>query len=244
MTLARRLAAHFVAPADARTLPVDSQHDDEEGAARPALEIAGRSAGGRRGGVQSAVAERPPPAVALLAPPVHAPAVGAALGLGLARAVGSPVCLVCLWAPGSARTGWRAPTLPAAARLASTLRARGQDAGGSGRLVLVRLSTCGEEAATQAPRVSAAAGCVPTVLALAGPRTGAFESLLALQDLVVVALAPDADASLAQLAGAGLDHAVTCAVPAADPARALAAAGLVLLPSMRRALAAPIAALS
>ncbi len=240
MTMARRLAAHFVAPAGGRAAPVG----DEERSAPTAPSTTGGSAGDRPDRARTAVAERPPPAVALLAPPTHAPAVGAALGLALARAVRAPVCLVCVWAPGAARAGWRAPALPAAARLAATLRARGHDAAGSGRLVLVRLSSCGDEAATQASRVSAAAGCAPNVLALAGPRSAAFESLLAAQDLVVVALAPGADASLAQLAGAGLEHALTCALPAADPARALAAAGVVLLPSTRRALAAPVAAVS
>ena len=227
MTLAQRLAAHFVAPPDECRQPVAA----ESSPARP-----------DRG--RSAVAERPPPAVALLAPPADAPAVGAALALALARAGRTPACVVCLWSPGAARAGWRAPALPAAARLAATLRARGHDATAGGRLVVVRLSVCGEEAASQALRVSAAARAAPTVLALAGPRETAFESLLAMQDLVVVALAPAADAALAQLARAGLERALTCVVPPADPARALAAAGLVLLPSTRRALAAPVAALS
>jgi hypothetical protein len=53
-----------------------------------------------------------------------------------------------------------------------------------------------------------------------------------------------ADPALAQLALTGLDRALICPLPPADPARALAAAGLALLPSARRALAAPIAALT
>jgi hypothetical protein len=134
--------------------------------------------------------------------------------------------------------------MPAAARLAATLRARGHAATAAGRLVVVRLSTSCEEAASQALRVGAAAGGAPTVLALAGPRAAAFDALLAMQDLVVVAVAPAADAALARLATVGLERALTCPVPPADPGRALAAAGLALLPATRRALAGPVAALA
>jgi hypothetical protein len=108
----------------------------------------------------------------------------------------------------------------------------------------VRLSAVGAEAASQALRVSAAAGPAPTVLALAGPRAAAFDALLAMQDLIVVAVPPAADAALTHLATAGLQRALTCPLPSAASGRALAAAGLALLPSTRRALAAPISALS
>ncbi|MDP1846785.1 MAG: hypothetical protein Q8K79_03250, partial [Solirubrobacteraceae bacterium] len=134
--------------------------------------------------------------------------------------------------------------MPAAARVAATLTARGHDATAAGRLVVARLGAAPGEAAGQALRVGAAAGAAPVVLALAGPRARAFDELLALQDLVVVGVAAGADPSLARLATAGLERAVTCDVPPADPGRVLAAAGLVLLPSTRRAVAAPVAALS
>lgn len=237
MTLARRLAAHFVAPPDDGRLKASGER-------RPRRAGATATAAAGRAATRSAVAERPPPAVALLAPPADAPAVGAALGLAVARAVRNPAAVVCIWSPGSTRAGWRAPALPAAARIASALRERGHDATASGRLVVVRLSACGEEAASQALRVSAAAGTAPTVLALGGPRAAAFEALLAMQDLVVVAVAAAADESLARLASAGLERALTCAVPPADPARALAAAGVALLPSTRRVLAAAVGAVA
>jgi len=89
---------------------------------------------------------------------------------------------------------------------------------------------------------------VPTVLALGGPRVGAFDALLAEQDLVVVATRSGAAPVLARLAVQGLAAEAVCAcaceVPGAGPARALAEAGLLLLPSARRALAGPIGAMT
>jgi len=234
MTLARRIAELFVAPAgDPRLQPAD----------RSRSRVAAREAADRVDTTRSGITG-PPPAVALLAPPADAPALAVALGLALARARRVPAGIVCVWSPERTRSGRRAPPMPAAGRVAAALRARGHDATATGRLAVVRLSACGEEAASQALRVGAAAGAAPTVLAIGGPRTAAFDALLAMQDLVVVAVAPEADASLARLASAGLERALTWALPPADPGRALAAAGLVLLPSARRALAAPVAAVS
>ena len=235
MTIGQRIADLFVAPAGERGTHrgaeprprADSGSDADSGAASQPV------AGSRR----------PPPAVAVLASPSDAPALAAALGLALARAHRSPVAVLCVWSPQPAR-GWRAPAMPAAARVARTLVARGHDATAAGRLVLARLGDRADEAAGQALRVGAAAGAAPVVLALAGPRAGAFDELLALQDLVVVGVAAGADPALARLATAGLERAVTCAVPPADPGRILATAGLVLLPSTRRAVAAPVAALA
>jgi hypothetical protein len=245
MMWARRIADVFVAPADEHD--ATTAREPRSRAPRGSDRRSRRAPRGARAGVdrsRSSGVERPAAAVAVLAPASDAPALGAALGMALARAGRAPVCVVCVWSPAPARSGWRAPPTPAAARLASTLRARGHDAGASGRLVLVALSTGEEEAASQALRVGAAAGSAPTVVVLGGPRAAAFDGLLAMQDLVVVAVASGSDASLARLASAGLERALTCALPPADPARALAAAGLVLLPSTRRALAAPVAALS
>ncbi len=225
-------AAERGQPAAARILPAAESPPVERGG-RPDERIP-----------PAAGTQRPPPAVAVLAPPTDAPALGAALGLALARARRAPVSVVCVWAPNPIRSAWRAPAMPTASRVAAALRARGHDASAAGRLVVVRLSETCDEAADQAMRVAAAAGSAPTVLALAGPRAAAFDDLLAMQDLVVVAVAPAADAALARLATAGLQRALTCPVPPADPGRALAAAGLALLPSTRRALAAPVAAVA
>lgn len=228
MTLTRRLAELFVAPSE----PAPARGRSQPGAA-PTRPPAAPPA-----------AAQLAPAVALLAPPAHAPALGAALALAVARARRAPVAVVCVWSATQTRPTWRAPARPAAARLATWLAGRGHAAHAAGRLVLVGLADAEEDAATEALRVTAAAGGAPTVLALAGPRRAAFDVSLAAQDLVVVAVPPSADPALAQLALAGLDRALICPLPPADPARALAAAGFALLPSARRALAAPVAALT
>lgn len=236
MTVARRIAAHFVAPAEERA-------GHRRGEPGPRRRPDGADPAGGRDARASA-SHRPPPAVAVLAPPADAHAFGAALVLALARAERSPVGVLCVWSPRPVRSGWRAPPMPAAARVARALTTRGHEATAAGRLAVVRLSASCEEAASQALRVGAAAGRAPTVLALAGPRAAAFDELLAMQDLVVVGVAPASAPELARLATAGLDRALTCAVPPADPRRIVAAAGLAVLPSTRRALAAPLAALS
>jgi hypothetical protein len=228
MRLARRVAEHFVIPADGR----DRRADASPAGVPPPPACA-------------APPPRTPAAVAVLAPPGDAPALGAVLGLMLARRAHAPVAVVCVWspAPALARVLWRAPALPAAGRLAAALAARGLDAGGSGRLVFVQLAAQREEAAAQARRASAAAGPAPVVLALAGPRAAAFDALITAQDLVVVAVPADSDPALARLAVAGLERGLICAIPPSRTACALAACGLALLPSARRALAAPVAAL-
>jgi hypothetical protein len=86
------------------------------------------------------------------------------------------------------------------------------------------------------------------VLAVGGPRHACFDALLGEQDLVVVATRAGADPVLARVAVDGLERcavpACACETPADAPARALAAAGIGLLPSARRALAPPVAAVS
>ena len=237
MSLLRLVCEHFVAPADAAR-PVRNQgfvslgEDPEEACA--------------------AIDPRTPPGVALLCGPADASPLGAALGLVLARRHRSVAAVVCVWSGERApRAAWRAPALPAARRLALGLLARGHDARGAGRLVTVSLPADRDEAATAARRVAAAAasaGGLPTVLALGGPRVAAFDELLAEQDLVVVATRSGAAPALARLAVEGLaaEAVCTCAceVPGAPQARVLAEAGLLLLPSARRALAGPIGAMS
>jgi hypothetical protein len=231
MSLARRLLEHFVVPGG-DPLPAGI-HD-----VAAADEVVDRPA-------------RPqpaPPAVAVLATAADAPALGAALGLALAQRRRAPVVAVFVWSAGPAPAqAWRAPALPAARRLATRLAARGYDARPAGRLAVVRLAGAGDDAAPAARRALAAAGAAPAVLALGGPRTAAFEELLAEQDLVVVGARSGADPVLTRLAVAGLAGAVracACEVPTAHPARSLAAAGVALLPSARRALAVPVAELS
>jgi hypothetical protein len=233
MSAARRLAEHFVIPAGQAGAPatvdfVTPGEAPERVCAAPAL--------------------RTPAGVAVLAAAPDAPALAAALGLALARVYRAPVVAVCVWgAARLPRAPWRAPALPAARRLAVALAARGHDARAAGRLAVVWLDGSDEEAALTARRVLAAAGAAPTVLALGGPRTAAFDDLLAEQDLVVVGTRSGADPVLTRLAVAGLGgggRACACEVPATPPARALASAGVTLLPSARRALAGAVAELT
>ena len=239
MSLARRVAEHFVLPADA-----DPAHARGGRGPRRRRRADASPAGAPPTRACAVAPPRAPASLAVLAPAADAAALGAALALALARRERAPAALVCLWAPAGQRPSWRAPALPAAARVTRMLCARGHDARATGRLAVVRLAVPCEQAAAEAVRASAAAGSAPTVLALAGQRAAAFEELLAQHDLVVVAIAPGADPALARLAVAGLERATTCEVPPAHPARSLATAGVALLPSARRALAAPVAVLS
>jgi len=239
MSLLRLVCEHFVAPSD------DSRVRPHEGFVPPGEDPDGACA---------VSVPRTPPGVGLLCGPADAPAIGAALGLLLARRHRAAAVAVCVWTGGRPPAGaWRAPALPAARRLASGLVARGHDAIGAGRLATVRLPAACDDAATEARRAAAAAaaasaGGVPTVLALGGPRVAAFDALLAEQDLVVVATRSSAAPALARLAVEGLAADAVCAcaceVPRAQQARALAEAGLMLLPSARRALAGPVGAMS
>ena len=253
MTVARRVIEHFVIPAGARGGGggPSCAGGTTVGPGAPAA-AAGRD---RRADADSPGGEPPlracavplprtPACLAVLAPAADAHALAAVLGLALARRDRTPAAVICLWSAAPGRPAWRAPALPAAGRLAAGLTARGHDARASGRLVVVRLASQPSSAAAEAQRAIAAAGAAPTVLALAGPRVAAFDALLAEQDLVVVALAPGADPALARLAVAGLERGLACEIPPARPGRSLAAAGVLLLPSARRALAAPVAALS
>lgn len=240
MSLARRIAEHFVLPPDAGSAHARAA----AGGSRRRGRADASPAGSPRNRRCAVAPPRPPASLAVLAPAADAAALGATLALALARRERAPAAVVGLWAPGGERPPWRAPGLPAAARLARLLAARGHDARASGRLAVVRLAAPCEQAAAEAVRAAAAAGVAPAVLALAGPRAAAFEEVLAQQDLVVVAVTPGADPALARLAVAGLRRAIACEVPPAHPARSLAAAGIALLPSARRAVAAPVAALS
>ncbi len=233
MSLLQRITHHFVMPAGD---PPAAAHEDfvppDEGPDRACAEPAPRT----------------PPGVAVLSSPADAQPLGAAIGLALAARHRATAVAVCVWtAARPAGPGWRAPPTPAARRLCATLAARGHDVRGAGRLAIVRLAANTEEAVAQARRAIAVAGFAPAVLALGGPREAVFDELLGEQDLVVLATPDGADPALARLAVAGLAsgavHACVCEVIRAQPARCLAGAGVALLPSARRALAASAGAL-
>jgi hypothetical protein len=177
-----------------------------------------------------------PARVAVLCRPADALAVGGALALAARRGGGPAV--VCAWSAGT--PGPSAPALPAGLRLAERLAARGHAARATGRLVVVAL---GEDAGAEATRVGAACPEVPVVCALAGPRDAALDGLLLAQERVLVAVAPADPPALAEVALGGLAalgaRAEALSVPAgAGPARALAAAGVALLPPLRAAVEA------
>ena len=255
MSLRRSILEHFVAPPPGvrpQARDASGARSSASGGAEVPAPVARdpdpRDSPESPGRVEAQDRPGTPTTVSLLCPPVDAPALGAALGLALVARHRAPVVVVCAWtAEMLAGSGWCAPARPAARRLVANLTSRGHDARAGGRLAMVRLPADAGEAAAHVRRVSAAAGAAPVVLALGGPRVAVFDEILAEQDLVVVATASGTDPALARLALAGLqaatERACVCEVPARS-ARSLAAAGVALLPSARRALAVPVAALS
>jgi hypothetical protein len=126
-------------------------------------------------------------------------AVGVAVGVVVARR--HPAALVCVHAPGDAPHApvLRAPARPAAARLAASLRACGLSADARGKVALVDFAATDAEPAAAAARAVAAAGPLPTVLAVAA-RDPDVDALLSAQDAIVVALPPSIEPALAELA--------------------------------------------
>jgi hypothetical protein len=171
-------------------------------------------------------------------------AVGATVALALRRDARSPTALVLHWAAGHREVSPRAPARPGARRLAASLREGGHRAWASGRLVFVALPDDPVDAEAAAGRAAGAAGRAPCVLVVAGPRPSAIESMLELQDgIVIVPPAQDA-AELSALAASSL--AATGLVPsvlapaASAVARMGAVTGLWLAPRSRRSLAAAL----
>jgi hypothetical protein len=167
------------------------------------------------------------PALGVLAPARELSAVASAAGLAIAR--GRSAALVCLHASGAAASpSLRAPAHAGAGRLAASLTARGLAADARGRLAVVRLPDDPAELSSAAARALAAAGALPTVLAVA-QRSEDVDVLLGAQDAILVALAPAAEPTLAGLALAGATELAPSAVAislALDPVqRALALAG-------------------
>lgn len=175
----------------------------------------------------------------LLAPVRELPA--AAVGAGLAITRSAPAALVCVHAPGvpAVEPALRAPARAAAARLAASLRARDLEASARGRLAVARLPDDCAELAGAAARALAAAGALPSVLAVAA-RDEDVDVLLGARDAILVALPAAADPALARLALAGAAELVPRAAALAlglDPVqRALALAGVRAPGAIRRAL--------
>jgi hypothetical protein len=162
------------------------------------------------------------PALGVLAPARDLAAVAIAAGLALARRRSG--ALVCLHAPGAPGVppSPRAPARAGAGRLAASLTARGLAAEARGPIAVVRLPDVPAELSTAAARALAAAGPLPTVLAVA-QRSDAVDALLGACDAILVALPAAAEAPLAALALAG----------ATELARSAAAIELALDPVQR-----------
>jgi hypothetical protein len=185
-------------------------------APRPGEQQAPAGAAGARAGAAGA------PALGVLAPARDLAAVAIAAGLALAR--GRSGALVCLHAPGALALppSPRAPARAGAGRLAASLTARGLAAEARGPIAVVRLPDDPAELSTAATRALAAAGPLPTVLAVA-QRCEAVDALLGACDAILVALSEAAEPPLAALALAG----------ATELARSAAAIELALDPMQR-----------
>ena len=214
--------------------PRAAQADGEAAADGPATvpcDALGEAHAARRGRVrirrgESSAASAGAASVGVLATARDVWALGVAVGLVAARRHGA--ALVCAHAPGGEPAGaaLRAPARAAGARLAALLRARGLEADARGKVVLVEVA---DDPATAAARALAAAGPLPTVLAVAA-RDPDLDVLLAARDAILVALPPSADPALARLATAGaceLAPSTASISLALDPlSRTLALAGL------------------
>lgn len=164
-------------------------------------------------------------AVAVLCPPEHAWAVGGAVALTRGR-----TAIVAVCGPDLALPTPRAPGTPAARKLAARLRARGHDAAASGRVVHLLL---GAYPGAEAARV-VAAPTPPCVTVIAGPRDERIDALLRTQDHVLVdAEEAIADLALTSLAAADVPARRVEISTAPAAARALAAAGVALVPPLR-----------
>lgn len=180
-----------------------------------------------------------PPAIGVLAAGGVGMTAAAAVALDVIARARSRCALVCRWT-GEAPVGGPAhAAAPAARSLAVRLTGRDLVAAASGRLVTAALPADAGEACRALERACAAAGEVPLVVLVEGPRPAALDGVLASLDrLVVVPPAGGTDA-LEQLAvadAARVGRAVGVLRVAPSPGvRALAARGLVVAPNLRAA---------
>jgi hypothetical protein len=195
----------------------------------------------------------PPPAAdaaaaaaAVLGAPAFVVPVAAACAGELRARARAGAALICIWRPAGApappldpepeEPAARSPagaTTPGARRLAGRLSAHQLPATACGRLAWLPLDHDAAEAARQFRRARSVAGG-PAVLAVAGPRPGALEPVLAEVDVCVAVLASDIDPALRELAIARLPtggRAVVAPLPPGPP-RWAAMAGLARLRSL------------
>jgi hypothetical protein len=208
------------------------------------------------------VAERVVPAtLGVLVSPADAVVAGAALGLAAAAGRRARCAVVCRWSPeplASSSSSMEpredaAPPAPrsglacgAARKLSARLVLRGQAAGAHGRLVTVALPAEGVQARAAVERTLAAAGEVPVIVVVAGPRPVALDPLLATLDRLVIVPGREAPAGLEGLAidaAARLGRGTgTLRLPFTSVvSRLLAAHGLLLSPPLRGATSVALA---
>jgi hypothetical protein len=150
--------------------------------------------------------------VAVLGPPSAVPALAAAAALTCRARARVPSALVALWHPPSDSDGLPGPgggpVLPGAAALASRLSRRDLPVAARGRLVWLRLPGDDDAAVSLLRRAEAAAGDLPSVLAVARPRDATVDAVLAERELLVLAAGDDSP-----LAAAALSDAAELRVP-------------------------------
>ena len=230
-----RLASAFLAPPGAE---VGARHERGRAAAERGRSAPERAGSAPERGGSAPERGRSAPTVAILCRPDGAWALGGAAALLLAARHRSSYSALLVWG-GVDAPALRPPASSGARRLADRLTGCGHDATATGRLAVVRLDGKLSVVAAEAVRVLDAID-VPAAVVFAGPRDDGADVLLRAQDAVLVAAGDDqvvAELAVDGLAGIGV-RARTLGVPAemSAAARALAAAGVVVLPPLRAAL--------
>ena len=235
--LLRRIAGAFVAPPDVL---------DEAGGPAPALFApATRSSStsvGRRPAAPVATPPAPvPPAaesvVAVVCAARDTALAGAAVGLALAERLGARCAVVLEWSGAEEPALVSRPAMRAARRAAARLVDAELEPGCCGRLVRVPLPRDEREAVRAAERAIAVTSDAAVVLVAGGPRGEAMEALLAERTALVLAVRPDHDETLLELATAELEAlarpVTTAALPPSPVAAGLARAGVALVSPLR-----------
>lgn len=177
--------------------PVDVPRSPASPPAVPVTPSTGAMHERSEGAAPAPPAQRPDRTAAVMG--VGPDTLGLAAGLAgeLRVRSGARTALLLAWSPARPAPA-PLPAWPATRRLAAGFAPSHQVAA-RGRLVLLQLPGEPEAAASVAAELSAAAG-VPTVLALCGPRSPAFDGLLRSRDVIIVSEAADLPGGLAELA--------------------------------------------
>lgn len=195
----------------------------------------GRSQWRPPGAPETRVEKAHPVRVGVVCSPRDAGVAGGALALAVAHTAGASTVTVIEWTGKAVHGGRDRASAPGVRRAAAMLRDQGHAARASGRIVRV-LVAAEEEAATIEAMAAMRGADGPTVLVVAGPRTGGMEALLAGRELVVLAARRGADPELTGLAAEELGRLapVTCIELGSSPAAAaLARSGTALVAPLR-----------